>query len=503
MSSLGFQGVYGQLNKLGNVVCERVFISDTAKAVPALAVPGRFDVLVFSVSFELDYPAVLEIIECGGISLFQKDRTNLPLVFMGGICAFTNPEPLAPFVDGVFLGDSEVLLVPIFETLGSCFKDGISRDDILLRLSQKEGFYVPSLYNGEKEAKGLKILRAAKLSEKPIHSEIVTPYTEFRNKYLIEITRGCVHKCPFCVVGNHCNPFRVQEVGRVQELSKNFISPKEQGSVWEDGEGVHKVGFVGPSIADHPNFKEIIPSKKGALAIASIRADCIDEEIAELLRESGYKTVSMAPEVGSERLINLLEKGIRKEHIENAVCLLISKGIINFRLYFIIGLPGERESDILELVVFVKNLMKFYTDGCRKIGRIGNITLSINPFIPKPFTPFQWAPMEKERILKNKVRFLKKEWRRVANLKVNFYSISESISQALLSLGGRETSCSVLSIYKNESSWKKVLKEFPDEIASVVFSEKKFDHKLPWEFMEEEQSKLKLWKRFKRYISAC
>jgi len=487
MSSLGFQAVYGMLNSRDDVVCERFFAGDTRSLESGTPI-ASFDVLAFSVSFELDYPAVLRIIEAAGIPLLQKDRRKFPLVFMGGICAFTNPEPLAMFLDGVFLGDAEELLAPVVDTVLCSRAKG--REHTLERLAEQKGFYVPHLKTGSK----FDIVRTESLASNPIHSPILTPHTEFGEKHLIEVTRGCPYKCPFCVVGNHCRPFRKQSLDNLKIMTSSCLAA--------DNTPV-KIGFVGVSIADHPQFKQIIkiPGEAG-MAIASIRADLIDKEIAEMLKQNGHKTVSIAPEAGSARLIKALGKGIDKENVINALRVLIDAGIINFRLYFMIGLVGETDEDIAELVAFVKDIMLIYTDYCRKGGRIGSVTISVNPFVPKPFTPFQWAPMASEKVLADRVKLIKKELAKTPNLRMNFTSVRESVRQAFLSIGGRDVGEFLVKLHKNGRDWKYTerLEDEVSNINNVVFREKSFEEALPWDFINEPKEEL--WRRFNEYKNA-
>jgi len=489
MSSLGFQAVYGMLNSRDDVVCERFFVGGEereARSIESNTPLASFDVLAFSVSFELDYPAVLRVIEAAGIPLLQKDRKKFPLVFIGGICAFTNPEPLAMFLDGVFLGDAEPLLSPVIDTLLSSRAKG--RAYTLGQLAEQKGFYVPHLKTDSK----FDIVRAASLSDSPLHSPILTPNTEFGEKHLIEVTRGCPYTCPFCVVGNHCRPFRKQSLEALKVTASSCLSANPV-----------KIGFVGVSIADHPEFKQIIKIPgKGGMAIASIRADLIDKDIAVMLRQNGHKTVSIAPEAGSTRIIKALGKGIEKEDVVNAMHVLTDAGIVNFRLYFMIGLVGETDEDILELAVFVKNIMLIYTEQCRKGGRIGTVTLSVNPFVPKPFTPFQWASMASEKVLSDRVKILKRELAKTSNLRMNFTSIRESVRQAFLSLGGRSVGKFLIKLHENGGDWKETerLEDEVNNINSVVFREKDFEEALPWDFINEPKEEL--WRRFNKYKEA-
>ncbi len=500
MSNLGFQSVYSRLNARDDVTCQRVFLSleknsegkNTAVVSFEEGLALRtFDVIAFSVSFELDYIGVLRVIRASGVPLLGEDREGYPLVLMGGICAFTNPEPLALFVDGIFLGDAETTLNPVLDTLVRLKEENASREKALLELSKCNAFYVPSLFE-HTPLKKLNISHATSISKEPVYSKLLTPNTEFGDKCLIEVTRGCPYKCSFCVVGNNCGSFRMQSLKNIYKITEDYIAA--QGGSAKHGEKT-KIGFVGASVSDHTDFKQMLRfalEKNCSLAIASLRADRLDDELAEILSKSGYKTVSLAPEVGSENLINLLKKGIRKEHIQRAIGFLVDHDVLNFRLYFIIGLPGECDEDILEFVEYVKDVYASYLSKCRKKGRIGCLTLSINPFVPKPFTPFQWFPMRSKSYLKARIKFLRKEFAKVPNLRVQFSSVQQSIQQALLSLGGREISGILISQLEGEEN-RGELKSCLDR---VVFREKAEDEELPWDFIQQSELKKHLRKKY-------
>ena len=442
MSSLGFQTVYHLLNSFPQVVCERAFLPDPAdlrrfqssrKPIFSLETQtplADFDVIGFSVSFELDYLHLAQILELSGIPLRSADRTGLPLVIAGGICPSYNPQPLADLIDALVIGECEELLADLMQVIGS----GASRGDLLRRLAELEGVYVPSLYGETYRPDGSveeiepeagfrpRVQRqwVADLDQWPTHSRVLTPDTEFGRMFLIEAGRGCKWGCRFCVADFDCRPPRWRSL-------HCLLKTIEQGLQLRD-----TIGLVGATVSDHPAIAEIcqgILGRDGKFALSSVRADSLSEHLVEAIAQGGERTLTFAPETGSERLRQSLHKPITDDQLIQVAQWAKKAGIPRIKLYFMIGLPGELPSDIDPIVSLVQAIEREF--------RPGKIILSTNPFIPKPGTPFQWKGMARPGILRSRLAELKQALARRRGIKLSSESANWSLIQAALSRGDR------------------------------------------------------------------
>jgi radical SAM superfamily enzyme YgiQ (UPF0313 family) len=489
MSNLGFQSVHAMMNSFSEIVCERAFLPDTDEMreyvesrTPLLSLESQqplsgFDVVAFSVSFESDYLNVPAIFHLAGLPCYSAERTERhPLVIAGGAAIFLNPEPVADFMDAICLGEAEVLLPALLEKLCSA---ATTRSGLYEELTRIPGIYVPSLL-GKGSGKTVKRMFLKDLDEHPVTTAINAPESEFSDLYLIELSRGCPRGCRFCAAGYIYLPHRQRSVESVKSSAEKGIAAGK------------KIGLVAAAVGDYRGIGDLcrhIVASGGSFSVSSLRIDGLDETMTELLVESGHKTATLAPEGGSQRLRDLIRKGITEEQIFSACERLIEKDILNLKLYFIIGLPTETDDDIHELLDLVARIRELVVARARVNRRLGEITLSINPFVPKPFTPFQWCPMASQKTLEARLKTIQNAVRRIANVTVQAESLKEAMLQALLSRGSKDLSEFLVKSHELQS-WKKAAKELGLDVEKIVTRQIPLEEALPWDFIENVPKEL-------------
>ncbi len=495
MSNLGFHAVYRLLNDHQDIVCERVFLPEDAgtihggvRSMESQRPLDNFDIIAFSISFENDYPNLLTLLTEAGIPRWssERDTPHHPLVIAGGVTAFLNPEPIAPFVDCFLVGEAE----PILDVFLDVYRSHSEKDALLKALAVNvPGIYVPGLYDVAYNPDGTiaefqpkrgipeKVQRVAAedLSSWDTCSTILTPHTTFSDTYLVEAARGCPHGCRFCAAGFVYRPPRFRSKDALQ-------SCLERGAVRSK-----RVGLMAAAVSDVPYVEELCQKAldKGVeLSFSSLRADRLTPELLSVLRQSGLKTVSIAPDTGSERLRRVINKGITEQDVLRATDLLVSAGIPNLKLYFMVGLPTETMSDVEAIVALCKQIKHRFLKASRTTKRLGQISVSLNSFIPKPFTPFQWVPFEDLKILKAKIKHVKEGLRRVANVRVHADVPRWAYIQALLSRGDRRTAQLLSAAHENNGNWPKTLKASVINPDFYVYRERPLDEILPWDFID-------------------
>jgi len=502
MSSLGFQGIYGFLNSLPDVVCERVFLPDQEDleefenshtepfSLESKRPLSAFDIIAFSVSFENDYPHLLRLLNMAHIPIRSSDRgSHYPLVIMGGVCAFYNPEPLAEFMDIIFIGEAEEML----DEFLLVYRLGGERSILLERASGIEGVYLPGYYDITYDADGKIARRTAShgvpeiiskryirdISRSLLRSSIITPEAEFSNMYLLEAMRGCPWSCRFCVAGHIYRPVRKKDLARLVEEVKEAAGKTQ------------KVGLIGPSLSDYPHAEDVLQMEGVDFSITSLRASARSGRLVQLMK--GHKSISIAPEAGTQRLRNVINKRISEEDIHETARLILDSDVETLRLYFMIGLPTETIADIEGLIDLVKTI--------RKNTRKGYIRLSVSTFVPKPFTPFQWHPMEPLKSVKEKLWMIKKRLAQEKGVRV-FHDVPKHAHlQGLFALGDRRVGRVVERLAEGDADVIK--KGSPDlDIGHIIFRGKDISETLPWDFIDAGVSKEHLWAEYQKAMNA-
>ncbi|MBF0226493.1 MAG: radical SAM protein [Desulfobacterales bacterium] len=481
MANLGFQSVYRIFSNVENVVCERAFFDiEILKKEKKIVTKEtgyalkEFDIIAFSISFENDYINVLKILKNAGMLLESKSRLLPPLVIAGGAACIINPEPIASFIDLFLIGEAESS-IPLFFKY---YDENESKNILLKNIADNvPSAYVPAFYEESSAFYDTETrVKRAFINTPELSSTVVyTPNTIFENTYLIEIGRGCLNGCRFCSAGYIYRPPRFQPLSNIKER------------ITEACQFTNRFGLVGASVSDYPYISELCAfaiDQGIKLSFSSFRADGINKEILEVLKQSGIKTATIAPDAGSERMRKIINKKLKEDDILNAVENIITSDIPNIKLYFMIGLPYEDISDIYALIDLVKKIKENFLISSRPKKRIGNITVSINPFIPKPFTPFQWIAMDSQSQLKIKINIIRKNLNKIPNVTLNFESLKMANIQALLSRGDRNTGKAMLLSIEKDINISSALKQMEINPEFYVTRNRNIDETLPWDFID-------------------
>ena len=522
MSNLGFQSVYEALNRFERIVCERVFYPEPDDLPTLRQQPGRllsvesprplrdFDLLAFSIPFENDFSNVVEMIHLGGLPPFSEQRrSGHPYVAAGGIAVFMNPEPLAPFLDFVFVGEGETLIPDFLDFWLQPQYRETPRHELLRALAREvQGIYVPSLYGVSYHPDGtlaaveplpgsgapakVACRRTDLTTGSPCKTAILTPNTEFSNVLLVEIGRGCGRGCRFCAAGFMYRPVRHHRAAALKEAIASCFPE------------VSRVGLVSAAVSDHPEIaclcQQLLDSGR-MLSFSSLRADGITPELVGALRASEHRAVAMAVEAGSERLRRVINKDLTLEDVYRAAILLTEGGILSLKLYFMIGLPTETREDLEAIVEVAKGVKHHVLKISRGQKRLGTITLSINAFIPKPFTPFQWTSFAGVRELKERARWVQKALRKVPNVRVHFDIPKWAYVQALLARGDRRVASFLEKTALHDLSWPQAMRNAPLNADFWVMRERGREEAFPWEVINLGVKRSFLWEEYQRGLN--
>ncbi len=515
MSNLGLQIVYGLLNAHPQIVCERVFLPDPTfppRSVESSRPLNDFPVIFFAVSFEQDFVNILRLLHASGISPRADERGKTdsispenPLIVGGGVATFINPEPLALFMDMFLLGEAEQMLDSFVDIL-LCSRENkfTSRDALLLEMAQKvPGCYVPGFYEMQYENDRLVSIAARRnvpcpvpkallsTTDKSGHSLILSPDTEFSDLFLTELGRGCSRGCRFCAAGFVYRPPRLWSAEAIKK------------ALDEIPESIPRVGLLGMEMARADDLAEVARKMlmmDCQLSFSSLRADALSDELLGLLEKSGLKTSAIAPDGGSERLRSVINKGLTEDDILWAAKALVQSGVTHLKLYFMIGLPTEAEEDLQELADLVLKVRTAIEPVGRSRGRLADITVSLNSFVPKAWTPFQYCAFAGVHALKDKIKMLRKKFSGQANIRMNVDKPDNAFFQSVLARGDRRVGEALLLLSSSSQNWRQVFRKLnlvPEDYTRGRGKNEIF----PWEVVGHRIKRDYLWAEYRRALA--
>lgn len=520
MSHLGMKILYGLVNEREDAWCERVFAPDIDMEeqmrkhnVPLFALESGdyikdFDMIGFTLMYELCYTNVLNMLDLAGIPLFSKDRTELaPIVCVGGPCA-CNPEPIADFVDIVFLGDGEESTNAVIDLLKECKKNSASKQEFLLKAKDITGVYVPSFYKDSYNDDGtlkelVPINDAPEKVKKSIVSdmnkcyypkEFVVPFISIvHDRAVEEIFRGCIRGCRFCQAGFIYRPIREKSVETINAQSKALI----------ESTGYDELSLCSLSTSDHSQVNEMLTSlidwtvkDKINLSLPSLRVDNFSDDLVDKLNKVRKSGLTFAPEAGTQRLRDVINKNVTEQEVIKTCTKAFDNGWTTVKLYFMMGLPTETMEDIEGIAnLGMEVIHAFYNNPNRQKGTGLQVNISCSSFIPKPFTPFQWEPEDTMESLKAKQKHLL-ESIPSKKIKVSYHETPTSLLEGVLARGDRRLSAVLYSAYKKGCKFDSWDEHFKFDAWMEAFEEnnldpyfytqrrRDFSEVLPWDHLD-------------------
>ncbi|HIV16950.1 MAG TPA: TIGR03960 family B12-binding radical SAM protein [Candidatus Alectryocaccobium stercorigallinarum] len=545
MSHLGIQILYDMFNKMDGVWCERVYSPwvDLDKImrennIPLFTLESQdnvrdFDFLGITLQYEMCYTNVLQIIDLSGIPLHSEERgENDPIVIGGGPCSY-NPEPIYRFFDMFCIGEGEEIYPELFALYRKCKKEGRGRREFLLEAASLPGIYVPMFYEAEYNADGTlkkfypvngkvpeKIKRQIVLDfeHAPYPDKPVVPYIQaIQDRVTLEIQRGCIRGCRFCQAGFVYRPLREKPVDHVEKIADEMIKST----------GYDEISLSSLSSSDYEQLPELLdhlmricPGQGINISLPSLRIDAFSLDVMSKVQDIKKSSLTFAPEAGSQRMRNVINKGLTEEDILSGAIEAFKGGWNKVKLYFMLGLPGETQDDIKEIAHLCEKIAMAYYDNVPKEKRNGKvqITASSSFFVPKPFTPFQWASMNKEDEFKEKAHIVKDEVRTQLNqksIRYRYHDPDESVLEGVLARGDRRIADVVETVYKKGALfdawsdqfvleyWQQAFEETGTDPYFYTYRERSTDELLPWDFIDIDVSKefmIREWKRSKEAL---
>lgn len=532
MSHLGMKIIYHLLNSKEDILCERTFSpwTDMEKLLKENNLPlyalesGKeikdFDILGFTLQYEMSYTNILNILDLSDIAIRSKNRSKKdPLVIAGGATVF-NPEPLAPFIDLFFIGEAEEVIIELVRKYKNLKKHDYSKDEILFELNKISGVYVPSLYKRNNSKNKLTPINKKvkdiinkqivdNLDQAFYPTDFIVPYMDIvHNRAVLEISRGCTRGCRFCAAGMTYRPTRERSKEKLLSLADKILKSTGYG----------EISLTSLSTVDHSQVEEITESFMDkyqkdniSLSLSSLRVDDFSVELAKKVQRVKKTGLTFAPEAGSQRLRNVINKGVSEENLYDAVKSAFNSGWHRIKLYFMIGLPTETEEDLAGIVRMAKKVLeigKEIRNNTDKRMKNIEVQVSVSTFIPKPFTPFQWVSMPSKEEIIEKQDYLRDNLRG-RGLKFSWNDPDLSLLEGVIARGGRKTADIIETAWKNGAKfdswndhfkpdiWYNAIKENDQKLENLV-GERKLNENLPWshintgitdEFLKREYNK--------------
>jgi len=513
MSNLGLQTMYRVLNQRPDTVCERVFLPASEEqgwyatgSTPLLSLEsqrplGDFDLLGFSVSYENDYLHLLQMLELARMPLLATERdARYPLVLVGGAVTYINPEPLADFVDLMVIGDGEEAINDYLDLVHDT--PGQPRQEHLRLAAELPGLYVPSRHAQSTETTPIPPRKITELAQWPAYSSVLTDDTEFSGTLLIEITRGCPFKCRFCTVGYVYPKFRQLPGTLVLDL----VEAQQRRDRAAGLRPVGKVGLISSATGDYRDLTLVAQGLVDlgvAIGISSLRMDRMPEVFIDCMVRSGVRSCTVAPEAGSERLRQLIRKEMTEEVILAGVEMLLAKGMRDLKLYSMLGLPTETDEDLQELIALVYKIWERMKKYGRARGALGTLTVSVNPFVPKPATPLQWCAMALPRIVKAKFQTLRQAIRHESHIRLKHENLKQDYLEAILARGDRGLRDFLLETHRQQGDWPRAARRLGFDTEAFVCTELSQQASQPWDFLASARQKQRLHREHDRALGAA
>lgn len=516
MSHLGMKILYHILNKREDTYCERVFApwTDMEEKLRKNNIPlfsletytplSEFDMVGFTLQYEMSYTNILNMLDLGGIPVLAKDRKDkMPFVLAGGPCA-VNPEPLADFIDFFVIGEGEEVTNEIIDEYKVWKSSGESREEFLIRIAKIEGIYVPGFYDVDYNEDGtvksitpnregvpsrVKRRIIEDLDKVDFPEDIIVPYVgTVHDRIMLEIFRGCIRGCRFCQAGFIYRPLRERSYEKLLDIAKKSVEKT----------GYEEISLVSLSTSDYSklpelsnNLIEYTEEEKVNLSLPSLRLDNFSLQLMEKASKVRKSGLTFAPEAGSQRLRDVINKGITEEDLFNSVKIAVAGGWNSVKLYFMMGLPTETMEDVEAIGELGIKLL----DQCRDIpnGKSLKITLSTSCFVPKPFTPFQWEPMDEMEKLMEKQLHLKNTIRKHRRITYNYHDAKLSMLEAVLARGDRRTGQVLYTAWKKGckfdgwaeffdfNKWMEAFEECGLDPEFYANRRRSFSEVLPWD----------------------
>lgn len=545
MSHLGIQILYDMFNKREDVWCERVYSPwpdldkiMREKKIPLFALESQepvrsFDFLGITIQYEMCYTNILQILDLSGIALHAADRgEDEPIVIGGGPCTY-NPEPIAEFFDLFYIGEGEVAYDELFGLYQEKKRTGMSRRDFLLRASRIEGFYVPQFYRASYHEDGTLASFAPTEDGVPekVRKRIVMDFSEVsypdapivpylqatQDRVVLELQRGCIRGCRFCQAGMIYRPLREKNVERLKRQAEGMLK----------NTGYDEISLSSLSSSDYSELNELLSfliqicNEKGInISLPSLRIDAFSLDVMSKVQDVKKSSLTFAAEAGSQRMRDVINKGITEEDILGGALEAFRGGWNKVKLYFMLGLPGENEEDVKDIAHLCQKVAECYYDNIPKEERTGkiSITASSSFFVPKPFTPFQWARMDREQEFLDKAHMVKDEVRAMTNQKSIRYTYHDayiSVLEGVLARGDRRVAQAIETAYRNgaifdawteyfdEDRWQESFRECGIDPYFYTARERDTSELLPWDFLDCQVSRdflIREWKRAKEGI---